>query len=98
MYPLTGGEHERAADPEIRRGASCPGPPEAPDRVEGRPFRLLAVDPDRLAHRGGRRRQELPRARLSDDLQAIRAIREAVGDDIRLMVDFNQGLTLGDAL
>jgi len=31
-------------------------------------------------------------------LQAIRAIREAVGDDIRLMVDFNQGLTLGDAL
>ena len=35
---------------------------------------------------------------LVDDLTAIKAVREAVGDDIELMVDFNQGLSLGDAL
>ncbi|HVN34163.1 MAG TPA: enolase C-terminal domain-like protein [Casimicrobiaceae bacterium] len=40
----------------------------------------------------------LGRERLSDDLHGIRVVREAVGDDVKLMVDFNQGLTLGDAL
>jgi mandelate racemase len=40
----------------------------------------------------------LGRERLADDLAAIRAVRSAAGDDIKLMVDFNQGLSLGDAL
>jgi mandelate racemase len=40
----------------------------------------------------------LGRDLLEDDLAAIRSIRDAVGDDVKLMVDFNQGLTLGDAL
>ena len=40
----------------------------------------------------------LGRDRLEDDLQALRSIREAVGEEVKLMVDFNQGLTLGDAL
>jgi mandelate racemase len=40
----------------------------------------------------------LGRERLEDDLRAIRVVREAVGADVKLMVDFNQGLTLGDAL
>ena len=40
----------------------------------------------------------LGREALHDDLQAIRSVREAVGHDVKLMVDFNQGLTLGDAL
>ena len=40
----------------------------------------------------------LGRERLRDDLAAIRAVRDSVGDDVKLMVDFNQGLTLGDAL
>jgi mandelate racemase len=40
----------------------------------------------------------LGRDRLTDDLAAIRAVRDAVGDHVKLMVDFNQGLTLGDAL
>jgi len=40
----------------------------------------------------------LGRDRLADDLAAIRAVREGAGDDIKLMVDFNQGLSLGDAL
>jgi mandelate racemase len=40
----------------------------------------------------------LGRDRLRDDLAAIEAVRNAVGDDVALMVDFNQGLNLADAL
>ena len=40
----------------------------------------------------------LGRERLADDIAAIRAVRDAVGEDVKLMVDFNQGLSLGDAL
>ena len=40
----------------------------------------------------------LGRERLADDLAAIAAVRDAVGDEISLMVDFNQGLHLGEAL
>jgi mandelate racemase len=40
----------------------------------------------------------LGRDRLSDDRAAIAAVRQAAGDEIKLMCDFNQGLSLGDAL
>ncbi|MGO9923836.1 MAG: enolase C-terminal domain-like protein [Isosphaeraceae bacterium] len=40
----------------------------------------------------------LGRDRLADDLAAIAAVREAVGEEVKLMVDFNQALSLGDAL
>jgi len=40
----------------------------------------------------------LGRERLADDLAAIEAVRSAAGAEIKLMVDFNQGLSLGDAL
>ena len=40
----------------------------------------------------------LGRDRLQDDVDAIATVRAAVGDDVKLMVDFNQGLSLGDAL
>jgi mandelate racemase len=40
----------------------------------------------------------LGRDRLGDDRAAIAAVREAVGPEVRLMCDFNQGLSLGDAL
>ena len=40
----------------------------------------------------------LGRERLADDFAAIKAVRGAVGENIKLMVDFDQGLTLGDAL
>ena len=38
--------------------------------------------------------RDLPR----DDVTTIEAVRHAVGDDMRLMVDFNQGLDLAEAL
>jgi mandelate racemase len=40
----------------------------------------------------------LGREQLVDDLAAIDAVRSAAGAEIKLMVDFNQGLSLGDAL
>ncbi|MFS8934051.1 enolase C-terminal domain-like protein [Cupriavidus taiwanensis] len=40
----------------------------------------------------------LGREKLQDDLDAIRAVREAAGDEIKLMVDFNQGLSFDDGL
>jgi mandelate racemase len=40
----------------------------------------------------------LGREELGDDLAAIAAVREAAGPAVKLMVDFNQGLSLGDAL
>jgi mandelate racemase len=40
----------------------------------------------------------LGRDKMRDDLRTIKAVRNAVGDDMRLMVDFNQGLHLGEAL
>jgi mandelate racemase len=38
------------------------------------------------------------RARPADDLAAVRRVREAVGDEVTLVADYNQGLTLGEAL
>lgn len=40
----------------------------------------------------------LGRPRLADDLATVAAVREAVGRDVELMVDFNQGLDLAEAL
>jgi len=40
----------------------------------------------------------LGRDKLADDLAAIAAVRDAAGATVNLMCDFNQGLSLGDAL
>lgn len=40
----------------------------------------------------------LGRARVADDLAVIGAVRAGAGTEIKLMVDFNQGLSFGDAL
>lgn len=40
----------------------------------------------------------LGRERLADDLATVDAVRRSVGDDMNLMVDFNQGLSLGEAM
>lgn len=40
----------------------------------------------------------LGRERVADDLLAIQGVRKGAGEDIKLMVDFNQGLSFGDAL
>jgi mandelate racemase len=40
----------------------------------------------------------LGRTNFRDDLAALAAVRDAVGDDVELMVDFNQGLDRSEAL
>jgi len=62
--------------------------------------RSLAREAAELVAEGGFEglKLRLGREHLEDDLAAIRAVREAVGDRVKLMVDFNQGLSLGEAL
>ena len=60
----------------------------------------LGAEANELVLEGGFKalKLRLGRDRLADDLAAIRAVREAAGGDIKLMVDFNQGLSFGDAI
>src|SRR5258706_102007 len=62
--------------------------------------KVLAADAIALRDEGGfiALKLRLGRDRAIDDLAAIHAIRAAVGDDMDLMADFNQGLHLGEAL
>ena len=60
----------------------------------------LAREARDLAGEGGftAMKLRLGNAHLKDDFAAIDAVREGIGRDIDLMVDFNQGLGLGDAI
>jgi mandelate racemase len=60
----------------------------------------LADEAAELAAEGGfsALKLRLGRENLADDLAAIRAVRSGAGDNVKLMVDFNQGLSFGDAL
>jgi mandelate racemase len=62
--------------------------------------KVVAAEAIELLHDGGFRalKLRLGRARVQDDLATLQATREAIGEDISLMVDFNQGLHLGEAL
>ena len=60
----------------------------------------VAAEAIELRDEGGFRalKLRLGRERPSDDVETIEAVRRAVGKEIELMVDFNQGLHLGEAL
>ena len=64
------------------------------------PLDGLAAEASALVGEGGftALKMRLGRERLADDLAAIAAVREGAGADVKLMCDFNQGLTMGDAL
>src|SRR5215510_2173477 len=64
------------------------------------PVHELAAEAAALVAEGGFTglKLRLGRERLSDDLAAIAAVRQAAGATVKLMCDFNQGLPLGDAL
>jgi mandelate racemase len=64
------------------------------------PIDALATEAAALVDEGGftALKLRLGRAKLADDLAAIAAVREAAGIDVKLMCDFNQGLSLGDAI
>jgi len=60
----------------------------------------LAAEARTLAEEGGFRAMKLRlgNEHVVDDIAAIRAVRDGIGDAIDLMVDFNQALGLGDAI
>ena len=60
----------------------------------------VASEAVELREEGGSKglKLRLGRERVADDLATIEAVREAVGSEISLMVDFNQGLHFGEAL
>jgi mandelate racemase len=64
------------------------------------PLDTLAAEAAALVAEGGFSglKLRLGRETLADDLAAIAAVREAAGASVKLMCDFNQGLSLGDAL
>jgi mandelate racemase len=62
--------------------------------------KAVAAEAIELRDEGGFRglKLRLGRDRIRDDEAALDAVRNAVGEDVRLMVDFNQGLHFGEAL
>jgi mandelate racemase len=64
------------------------------------PAETLGQEAESLVQEGGftALKLRLGRDRLADDLAAIAAVRQAAGGEVKLMCDFNQGLSLGDAL
>ena len=60
----------------------------------------IAAEAKALVAEGGFKaiKMRLGRPTLREDIEAIRIVRDAVSGDIILMSDFNQGLTLGEAL
>jgi mandelate racemase len=64
------------------------------------PVETLRREAEALVAEGGftALKLRLGRDRVADDLAAIAAVREGAGSEIKLMCDFNQGLSLGDAL
>jgi len=61
---------------------------------------MVAAEAVELCDEGGFTglKLRLGRDRIRDDLRTLDAVRKAVGEDIELMIDFNQGLHLGEAL
>lgn len=64
------------------------------------PVSTLAAEATELVAEGSFQalKLRLGREHAREDLQAIAQIRNAIGEDVKLMVDFNQGRTFGDAL
>jgi mandelate racemase len=64
------------------------------------PIDKLGAEAAELVAEGGfgALKLRLGREKLADDLAAIAEVREAAGATVKLMCDFNQGLSMGDAL
>lgn len=63
------------------------------------PLSALAKEAHELAGEGlGAVKLRMGRANAADDLEALRIVKREIGPGLRLMVDFNQGLTVAEAL
>lgn len=68
---------------------------------------LWLMEPEAVAQEAVELREEggfaglklrLGRERVDDDMSTIKSVRDSIGSDVELMVDYNQGLTIADAL
>ncbi len=63
------------------------------------PVKALAKEAEELLEEGfAAVKLRLGRPHAADDLAALRAVKKAIGPDVTLMVDFNQGLTVAEAV
>jgi mandelate racemase len=64
------------------------------------PIENLADEAEELLAEGGYQAVKLRVGRdtLADDLSAVRSVKKRIGDDVLLMVDFNQKLTVNEAI
>jgi mandelate racemase len=63
------------------------------------PVKPLAEEAEMLVKEGfSAVKLRLGRPNAKDDVAALRAVKEAIGPDVTLMCDFNQGLTVNDAI
>ncbi len=91
----------RAGQPLVSLLGGRPGPVRAYNScgLGIMPEAQLTAQVPALLERGfGAVKIRLGRPRAEDDLSAVAAVRKALGPDIELMADFNQGLTLNEAL
>ena len=63
------------------------------------PLKPLAKEARELVDEGFRAvKLRLGRPDAREDLAALRAVKKAIGPDVTLMVDFNQGLSVAEAI
>jgi mandelate racemase len=63
------------------------------------PVGALAANAEKLVSEGFNAvKMRLGRSRAQDDVDAVRAVKEAIGPGVTLMADFNQALSVNDAL
>ncbi len=63
------------------------------------PVKALAKEAEELLEEGfAAVKLRLGRPHAADDLAALRAVKKAIGPDVTLMVDFNQGLAVAEAV
>jgi len=63
------------------------------------PIKALVTEAEELVAEGFRAvKLRMGRAEAQDDLEALRAVKKAIGSNVGLMVDFNQALTVAEAL
>src|SRR5205085_3990489 len=63
------------------------------------PIKALVTEAEELVAEGFRAvKLRMGRAEARDDLEALRAVKKAIGPQVTLMVDFNQALTVAEAL
>jgi len=84
---------------QLLGGAPRPMPAYNSNGLGLAPVAALAKEAEELLGEGFRAvKLRMGRPRAAEDLEALRVVKKAIGPGVTLMVDFNQGLTVAEAL